>query len=69
VAELGVGLPPAFFDTVPWCTPMAAEVLNFHQAASRDQAEALLARDSRAIPPQAAAILSRMDLSQMGQRS
>ena len=47
---------------------MAAEVLNFHQAGSRDQAEALLAKDSRAIPPQAAAILSRMDLSQMGQR-
>jgi len=47
---------------------MAAEVLNFHQAGSRDQAEALLARDSRAVPPQVVAILSRLDLNQMGQR-
>lgn len=48
---------------------MAAEVLNFHQAGRRDQAEALLAKDFMAISHEVVAILSRMDLSQMGQRT
>jgi hypothetical protein len=47
---------------------LAAEVLNFHQAGRRHQAEALLAKDFTAISHEVVAIPSRMDLSQMGQR-
>jgi methyl-accepting chemotaxis protein len=47
---------------------MAAEVLNFHQAGRRDQAEALLAKDFTAISHEVVALLSHMDLNQVGQR-